>query len=102
MLLQCGQIDGVEIMLGRRITICPTCLSRRFETLVTKPQSLDDLQLITAVDRNPRLPTTPSFQRYQALRLGMTVAQALRRGVRRRDLREWRREGSVKIEERRA
>lgn len=48
---------------------------------------LDD-KVIVQLAPNPRLPTTDAWYRYRLLKPGQTVAQAIRRGVTRRDIRE--------------
>lgn len=59
---------------------------------VASPRPMDqealDLRRVIWVARNPRLPTSPAFQRFKQIRVGRTVQQCLTRGVTRRDLRE--------------
>lgn len=98
-LLYAGEYPAVEILIGRSITVGPPCLSLR-HSISTIERTEDELTILAAIARNPRLPTTPSFFRYQHLREGMTIAQALRRGVTRRDIREWRNAGEIKLERR--
>lgn len=57
-----------------------------------------DDRLVLRVGRNPRLPTTPAFQRFRAIRRGLSVSQLVARGVTRKDLRELIRAGAVTIE----
>ena len=95
-LLYSEDVTGAEVLLGHSITVCPPCLRRMYErTIYIK--SIDEARVITVIARNPRLPTTPSFFRYASLKSGMTVAAALSRGVSRRDIREWAKEGSIQI-----
>lgn len=56
-----------------------------------------DERRVVRIDRNHRLPTTDSFQRYRHLKVGMTVQQFLTRGGTRRDLREWSKEGVLEL-----
>jgi hypothetical protein len=58
---------------------------------------VSDGRLVTRLTPNPRLPTTPSWQRFRLLRVGMSVGQFLVRGGTRRDVREWSREGSLEL-----
>jgi hypothetical protein len=61
------------------------------------PRPVDVVHIDTGADArrvlrkapNPRLPTTPSFQRYRLVRVGLTVGQLIRRGVTRKDIREF-------------
>jgi hypothetical protein len=101
-LLHAEEDEAVGILIGRSITICPACLTRRFEPSIAAEVTPDDLRIVSTVSRNPRLPTTPSFQRFAAIKPGMSVAQLLRRGVRRRDIREWSEEGTIQLVEKRA
>lgn len=87
-LLRLELIPEVEVLVGRPITRCAgfryvVPLPRRPD----RPPSADD-RLVRSVVRNPRLPTTPSFQRFQEFRVGVSVRSLLQRGVTRRDLRE--------------
>jgi hypothetical protein len=95
-LLKMEQREAVETLIGKAIIICPPCLSRMNERLVKK-RTFDEARIICGLMPNPRHPATDAYQRYTELRLGMTIAQALRRGVSRRDIREWVAEGSVKL-----
>lgn len=90
---------AVEAIFGRPVTVCPPCLSGAhiLPPATTPPAA----PRAVALAPNPRLPTTPSFQRYELLRPpGITVQSYLTRvgvGRGRRDLREWVREGSVVV-----
>lgn len=101
-LLYNGHYEGVEILIGHPVVICPPCLSGMHistaSNMPTPPRSVDETRVIRSISDNPRLPTTPSFNRFEQLKLGMTVQQALTRGVTRRDIREWEREGSIRVE----
>lgn len=92
-LLEHKAFDAVEVLLGQPITICPPCLQR----MTPNVEPIDERRIIY-VAPNPRLPTTPSFHRYRILRPGMTVEQALVRGITRRDIREWTQEGSIVVQ----
>jgi hypothetical protein len=95
-LLKTGHREAVETLVGKSIVVCPPCLSRMNEVLVKK-RTYDEARLIKSLVPNPRHPATDAYQRYAELKLGMTVAQALRRGVTRRDVREWVAEGSITL-----
>lgn len=47
------------------------------------------------ISRNPRLPTTPAWYRYNLIRVGMTEQQLHSRGVTPRDIREARQAGWI-------
>lgn len=53
--------------------------------------------VVVFVARNPRLPTTPAFQRFKEFQVGRTAEQLLRRGVTHRDIREATRAGWVRF-----
>jgi hypothetical protein len=100
--------EAMSRILGRPITVCPPCLSRYHEefhphaTQITpaRPRHPDERRILR-VSPNARLPTTPAFQRFRLLRVGMTIRSYLSRvGVDRgkRDLREWTAEGSIELE----
>lgn len=95
--------EGAEILLGHPITIGPPCLEHRFAQIIRK-RTPDEDKIIVALKPNPhvfvhrsaeRLET--ATERYAKLKVGMSLDQALRRGVTRRDLREWVANGSIKI-----
>jgi hypothetical protein len=95
-LLRAEQREAVEVLLGKPIVICPPCLSRMHEK-IGKKRTYDEARIIASVKPNPRHPASDAYQRYGELKAGMTVAQALRRGVSRRDIREWIAEGAITI-----
>lgn len=66
---------------------------------VRLPPRTGDERRFTKVAANPRLPTTDSAMRYRLMRPGRTIAEFLRRGGTRRDIREALRAGWVEIEE---
>ena len=87
-LLRSNLLPDVELIMGKRIERC-----KGFEGYIplpiAPPRSISpDDRKVTWVARNPRLPTTPSFQRFQEIKVGLTVSALLRRGVTRRDIRE--------------
>jgi hypothetical protein len=103
MLLLHNDRAGAELLLGHQIVICPPCLSRRFAQSY-RARTPDEDKIITKLGPNPhphgqrsaeRLET--AFDRYAKLRVGMTIDQAIRRGVTRRDLREWAATGAITI-----
>jgi hypothetical protein len=92
-LLSADMIEATELVLGRPITVCPPALSMRLKIWHARPmvERMDkgpDARVIVKVAPNPRLPTTNAWQRYRVLRVGLTVGQAIRRGVLRRDIRQ--------------
>jgi len=90
-------VKAVETLIGRPITILPPAVPPRTPKPATIPPRVGDRRIIVKVERNPRLPTTDSFQRYRELRPGRTLEQCLRRGVTRKDLREAMRSGWVEV-----
>lgn len=84
--------------LGVRVTVLPPAMPPAVPLPVTRPPAEGDGRRIASVERNPRLPTTPAFARYQEFRPGRTVAECLQRGVTRKDLREAAQNGWVKLE----
>lgn len=93
-LLHSREYAACEALVGRPIVHLP--YSRPPEPRRPLPRRQEALTVV-AVARNPRLPTTDAFQRFRAIKVGLSVEQLLVRGVRTRDLREWTREGSVKL-----
>jgi hypothetical protein len=98
--------SALSTLLGHPVTVCPPCLSRyREEFHPTHPSARarhPDDRRVLHVDRNPRLPTTPAFDRFRILRPGMSLRTYLTRvGTERgrRDIRAWVAEGSVVLEE---
>jgi hypothetical protein len=92
--------DAIEKIFGRPVTVCPPCLQGTPVTFPRRPGNDGDNRRILHVAHNTRYITTPAYQRYAMLRPGMTVRAYLtrvgdERG--RRDLREWTREGSVRL-----
>lgn len=83
-----------EELMGRPITKCPSAVPPWPPRPVARPPQK---QKLTRVDRNPCLPTTPAFQRYKLLTVGMTKDQALGRGISRRDLRVWEKNGHLEF-----
>jgi hypothetical protein len=96
-LLRADALIPAVRLVGRPITLFPP--SRKFfpKSVPHVVSRGPDDRVIRAVARNPHLPTTPAFQRYRALRPGLTLAQAMVRGVRRRDLRRAVRRGWVSV-----
>jgi hypothetical protein len=86
-------LSEVERMTGRKIKKCPAFLP----CWPPKPVTQKRAPRVTRTARNPCLPTTPAFQRFRKIKIGMTEDQLARRGVTRRDLRRWRRLGHVEM-----
>jgi hypothetical protein len=87
-------LGAAEKLAGRPITKCPPCLPPWPPAPVRPPQGQ---RTVTKVARNPCLPTTPAFQRFRLVRLGLTREQLRARGVTTRDLRLWTRAGHVEF-----
>lgn len=80
--------EAIQSILGRPIETCPPAVPPRVPAPVrARPRGPDDRR-VTRVGPNPRLPTTPAFQRYRKIRVGLSVAQLLSRGVTRKDMRQ--------------
>lgn len=95
-LLHLDLIPEVEALIGHPITKCPGFKYKPLPILPRPEPGPDDRRVKTVV-RNPRLPTTPAFQRFQLIRPGVTLASLLRRGLTRRDIREALREGWMEL-----
>lgn len=92
-LLHVQEYAACEKLVGRPITHCaPQPVPQPLLALPRTPRPI-----VVKVARNPRLPTTDAWHRFNLVRPGLSVDQLMRRGVRRRDLREWSREGSVEL-----
>lgn len=100
-LLRLDLIPEVEALIGHPITRAPYSPPREPPPRPRPPRLADD-RCVVAVARNPRLPTTPSFQRFQEFKVGVPISSLLRRGVTRRDIREATRNAWVTFEELRA
>ena len=101
-LLHANERAAVELLIGHPITICPPCLRQRFATI---PRARVMRQVITFIGPNPHLFQNCSAQnpdpialRYARLRIGMTIEQALNRGIFLADLRYWSRMKNIDIE----
>ena len=99
---------SAEAILGKPIARCPpglrdACPEKSLwaqaqwvlSMLGVDGESELDARRVLWAAPNPRLPSTPSFQRFRLIKIGSTVGAFLRRGGTRRDIREWTREGSV-------
>jgi hypothetical protein len=87
-------LGAAEKLTGRPITRCPPSLPPWPPAPVRPPQGR---RAVSRVGRNPCLPTTPAFQRFRAVRPGLTKEQLRVRGVTARDLRLWVRAGHVEF-----
>lgn len=105
-----ASLRGAEALVGRPIEVCPPGLLQAAPDLSLYARAQWCLGLlgpevgaeldrrrVTRIVPNPRLPTTPSWGRFRILKVGMSVGQFLVRGGRRRDVREWVREGAVEL-----
>jgi hypothetical protein len=86
-LLHLSLLPEVEALIGHPIQKLPPRPPKPYPLLPRRKPSPDDRRIISVV-QNPRLPTTPSFYRYQYFIPGQTLGSALRRGATRRDIRE--------------
>ncbi len=93
-LLHCEDRCGTETLLGHAIKQCPR--QRRLDlTWKRKPQPV----LTYVADTNPRVKPR-SRAHFDLLHTGMSLQQALTRGVTWREIREWSAEGSIRVEKR--
>lgn len=90
--------EGIALLVGRPVTVLPPAVPPRIPLPVRPRAKEPDDRVVLSVGRNPRLPTTPSFQRYRLIQAGLSVAQLLKRGVTRRDLRELTSGGHIQLE----
>lgn len=89
--------QDIELLIGKPVTVCPPQPHHTpYPTNPRRERGPDDL-VVTRVVRNPRLPTTDSFQRFKQFRPGVSVQKLLTRGVTRKDLREARQHGWVEF-----
>jgi hypothetical protein len=86
-LLRLNLIPEVEVLIGKPIQRVPGFSHCVPLPVVPRVETPDDRRVVSVV-RNPRLPTTPSFHRFQLFRPGVTIRSLLKRGVTRRDIRE--------------
>lgn len=98
-LLHLRHTKEAESIVGRPLTRCPPDPRLHPKPLPSRLRTEDERTVVVGVAPNPRLPTTPSFQRYKAFRKGASVAQLIKRGVTRKDIREARREGWVQFQQ---
>jgi hypothetical protein len=86
-LLRCEYLVPAVRLVGRPISLFPPAKGLR---LAAPPPIAalgpDDRRVLRAA-RNPRLPTTPAFQRFRLLKPGVSIREFLSRGGKRRDIR---------------
>lgn len=87
-LLHTNLLPEVEALIGRPIVRGPPPITGYVPGPCEHRERGPDDRRVTHVARNPRLPTTPAFQRFREFRPGVTISSLLRRGVTRRDIRE--------------
>lgn len=92
-------VEQVTVLTGVEVQHCPPWMPPDRPAPVSGPAREGDRRRFTHVGANPRLPTTPAFQRYKHFKVGRTVADFLRRGGTRKDLREALRAGWVEMED---
>lgn len=100
-LLRLDLLPEVEALIGHPIQRLPARPVRPYPPLPRRAPSPDDARVLSVV-RNPRLPTTPSFLRFQEFRPGVSISSLIKRGVTRKDIREARKNNWVTFEEVRA
>lgn len=86
-LLRLDLIPEVESLIGKPIAHLPLRPIKPYPPLPRRAPGPDDRR-IKSVVRNPRLPTTDSFQRFKNFRPGFTLGYAVKRGTTRKDIRE--------------
>lgn len=92
--------DDVALLIGHPVpTLCPPCLTKLHAPTVMA-RTPDDEMIVTWKTNDKRGIIAPMMLRFELVRPGMTVTQLLLRGISRRDIREWRNEGSIKVERR--
>lgn len=86
-----------ERLVGRPITVCPSCLRRRLSSLTAASSSSSPA--ITYVLRDPPLRNSTRLQScYSEFRVGRTRQQLISRGVSRGDIRRCIRRGWIRME----
>lgn len=87
-LLHSSHLPEVEALIGHPIKRGPPPITGYVPGPCERREPGPDDRRVTRVARNPRLPTTPAFQRFREFRPGVTISSLLRRGVTRKDIRE--------------
>lgn len=90
-------LNDAEMLIGRAIEALPARECLPLPPLPRAEMTPDDRIMVLRVGPNPRLPTTPAFQRFKEFRPGRSVAQLLKRGVTRKDIREMTRARAVEF-----
>jgi hypothetical protein len=107
-LLRLGRLADAESVVGRPVTRCPPCLAASPQAVASRPRTGDDrLILRVSITRNTKRPGWEppggrcyAIQRRLAVfRPGMSLAQALSRGVTRRDVRRAVTRGWIEVEQ---
>lgn len=99
--------DDVTLLVGRPVpVVCPPCLTRMNEPIVKLTPGEDDLLKVVWVGPNTKQAwrsrpggSSDAHSRFALIKVGMSVRQLMMRGVTRRDIREWKAEGLLKIEQ---
>lgn len=87
-LLHLTLIPEVEALIGHPITRFPPRPPRAYPALPRRAYGPDDRRIVAVVRDNPRLPSTPSHERFSYFVPERSLATALKYGVTRRDIRE--------------
>jgi hypothetical protein len=97
-LLRLNQLRHVEKLMGHRITHCPCAYRWRPLPGMTRDNTEDGRRVVRVASefrlRSGRMAWLP---RYQNFKVGASVAQLLRRGVRRGDLRKAQKRGWIEL-----
>lgn len=95
-----NMVTGIQSLVTGNYSVLPPTMQL---TPLPYPKPVSpsgpDARRVLMVAPNPKLPTTDAHQRFRLLRPGLSVAQLLRRGVTRRDIREWSRDSLIVFEE---
>jgi hypothetical protein len=96
-LLRGEYLDEVAALVGHPVERLPPREALPLPKTESSEVPKEDLRTITAVARNPRLPTTDSFQRFKHFKIGRSLHACLTRGVTRKDIREALAHGWVEV-----
>ena len=96
-LLRAGKWDDITRFVGHPVPVVgPGALSRTSDPVKTERTPDEERVVDWVSNSNPRI-LSDGFHRFALIRVGMTVEQLLTRGVRRRDIREWQQEGTLRL-----
>jgi hypothetical protein len=78
-------LRAAEVIVGRPISRCPPCIP----PWPPKPVQRAPTPRVVRVGDNPHYPSSSPHHRFSQVKVGMTLDQLARRGISRRDIREW-------------